>query len=59
MGLELCYVISLFVYGLLSFGKLILYVFSIVFRYRSYQKLGDHRGSSPLYQTYLWYLIKV
>ncbi|KHG29479.1 hypothetical protein F383_11596 [Gossypium arboreum] len=43
--------ISLFVYGLLSFLKLTLCVFALCFRYRSYWRLGDFRRSSPHYQT--------
>ncbi|KHG28508.1 putative phospholipid-transporting ATPase DRS2 [Gossypium arboreum] len=51
--------LSLFVYGLLSFRKLTLCVYHLFYRYRSYRKLEDRRGSSPHYQTSFWYLFKM
>ncbi|KHG08992.1 Replication 1a [Gossypium arboreum] len=51
--------ISLFVYGLLSFGKLTLCVFQLFCRYRSYWEFRDYQGSSPHYRTIFWYLLKM
>ena len=59
IGLELCYMISLFVYGLLSFWKLTLCVFALFYRYRSYCELGDrHHTIEPYFDTLKMYILK-